>query len=596
MPQLTYEDQSDLQAFEGGLYDVGPHDVVSRTPGGNVKQLSTFTIGAAPTAAVAQVERLTVDTAVAGDTLVITIGEFQFTITTVGTDKTVQRDAILTAFALNEDFAALYTAVAQSTDSIDVTAARPGTQFAIAVTASGSATAQIDTLTISTPTVAVKQKMTLTITTAATADAFTIKINGVTVATGTTSGTDKTVQRDAIETLLLANAYFVANFAYADNSTDALDIEALVAGEPFTMEETVETTSAWDITEDTANIVGTQFKFTLDDKVFQYAAATTNITTERDALLALLQADTDFDDLVGFTSSSTNAILVTALTAGTAFTMTYANESPKGDLGAATDPTFSTTTPNVAASTYSWAQQTANTIGTQFKFIIDGRELLYAAATANATTERDALLVLLQADTLFAVEVVFAASSTDAITITALTAGNPHTITYQNENGVGDAGTSATDALVATTANVTGNPIPFGRGLARTTTAHQAVLPSVTGFALEGISVNRAKARPRDNTGTSPVTGDAVYTGSEAVPVLRRGRIHVKPETAVTVGGSVFLRHTQGSDAAHTVGRFWGTDVGAEVNEITAGARWIIGADADGLAVLEIDVMAASLT
>ncbi|KKL05800.1 hypothetical protein LCGC14_2602410, partial [marine sediment metagenome] len=464
-------------------------------------------------------------------------------------------------------------------DSIDVTANRPGTQFEIAVTASGSAVAQIDTLTISTPTVAVKQKMTLTLTTAADSDVFTIKINGVTVATGTTTGTDKTVTRDAIEALLLANAYFVANFAYADNSTDALDIEALVAGEPFTMEETVDATSAWDITEDTANVVGTQFKFTLDDKVFQYASATTNITTERDALLALLQADTDFDDLVGFTSSSTNAILVTALTAGLAFTMTYANESPKGDDGAATDPTFTTTTANVAASTYSWAEQTGNTIGTQFKFIIDGRELLYASSSATVLTERDALLALLQADTLFALEVAFAALSTDALTITALVAGNPHTITFQNENGVGDAGTDATEALVATTANVTGEPIPFGRGLARNTADDIAVLPSATAFVFEGISVNRAKGRPKDTSVSPPVTGDAVYNGDEAVPVLRKGRIYVRPETAVTVASGVFLRHTvESGDATHSPGRFRGTDVGAEVDEITQGARWITSA------------------
>ena len=127
MPQLTAQDQADLPAFEGGLYDTGPHDIVSRSPGGNVKQQTTLTIGAAPTAAVAEVQRLTINTAVDGDTLVITIAEFQFTITTVGSNKTVQQTAILAALAANEDFVALYTAAAQSSDAIDVTANRPGT-------------------------------------------------------------------------------------------------------------------------------------------------------------------------------------------------------------------------------------------------------------------------------------------------------------------------------------------------------------------------------------------------------------------------------------------------------------------------------------
>ena len=48
MPQLSYDDQTALPAFEGGLYDTGLNDVVSRTPGGNVKQQTTLTIGASP--------------------------------------------------------------------------------------------------------------------------------------------------------------------------------------------------------------------------------------------------------------------------------------------------------------------------------------------------------------------------------------------------------------------------------------------------------------------------------------------------------------------------------------------------------------------
>ena len=586
-PQLSYQDQSALPAFEGGLYDTGPADKVSRTAGGNTAQLSTLTIGT-PTQAQAQVERLTVDTAADGDTYTINIGAYTFGGTTAGTDKTVQRDAFLTQMALNEDFVAEFTAVAQSTDSIDVTAVKTGTAFTVTVTVTGGATAQIDTLTVGTPTIAVQQKMTLTITTAATADAFTIKINGVTVATGTSSGTDKTVQRDAIEALLEANAYFVANFTSTDNGTDALDIEALVAGEPFTMEETVESTSAWDITEDTANIVGTQFQFTLDDKVFQYAAATTNITTERDALLVLLDGDTDFDDLVTFAASSTNLILVTAITAGTAFTMTYANKSPKGDVGAGT-VTFTTTTPNVAGSAYSWAQQVANIVGTQFKIIIDGRELLYASSSTSIETERDALLALLQADVIFATEVEFDETSTNIITITAATAGDPHTITYENENGAGVAG-AGTVTLVATTANITGNPVPFGRALAKTTTSDNSVaLPSVTGFTFEGISIARAKGRPRDNTVSPPVTGDAVWRDDEPIPVLRKGKIWLRPEQAVTPASDVYIRHTQGLDAAHTVGRFR-TDADTAKADQLVPARWFTSANADALAGLDINI------
>lgn len=579
MVQLDSQDQGGVltKAIEGGLVDSGFTDKVSRTAGANVSQLSTLTIGT-PTAAQAQVERLTLDMAADGDTYTINIGAYTFTGTTAGTDKATQRNAFLTQMALNEDFVAEYTAVAQSTDSIDVTAVRPGTAFVVTVTVTGGATAQIDTLTVGTPTVAVQQKMTLTVDTAAADDVFTIKINGVTVATGTTAGTDKTVHRDQIEALLEANQYFIDNFTSTDNSTDALDIEAIVAGEPFTMEETVDSTSAFSIAEDTANIVGTQFRFELDDKVLQYAAATTNITTERDALLSLLQADTDFDDLVTFAASSTNLILVTAIVPGTAFTMTYANESPKGDLGAGT-VTFTTTTPNVAGSAYSWANQTANIVGTQFKIIIDEHELLYAAGTTNIETERDALLALLQADDIFATEVTFAASGTTIITITAATTGDPHTITYQNENGVGVAG-AGTVTLVATTANVTGNPVPFGRGLAEGTDGVVAVLPSATSFLFAGISVQIAKQVPNDGTG-------AKYTAGEAITVLRRGRIWVKAEETVALDDDVYLRHTIGSAAAELPGRFRTDADSAKADQIT-NARWVTPVTGEGLAQIEL--------
>ena len=576
--QTDSQDQGGVltKAIEGGAADSGFKDDVSRTAGANVKQLGTLTIGT-PTIAVAQVERLTLDTAADGDTYSISIGKYTFGGTTSGSNAEAQRDAILVQMALNEDFVAEYTAVAQSTDSIDVTAVRKGTPMTVDESVTGGETAQIDTLTIGTPTIAVQQKTTLTITTAATGDVFTIKINGVTVATGTSSGTDKTVQRDAIEALLEANDYFNAHFTSTDNGTDALDIEAIVAGEPFTMEETVESTSAWDITEDTANIVGTQFKFTMDDKVFQYASETTNITTERDALLILLQGDTDFDDLVTFAASSTNLILVTAIVAGTAFTMTYANESPKGDVGAGT-VTFTTTTPNVGGSLWSWAQQVANTIGTQFKIIIDGRELLYGAGSTSIETERDALLALLQADDIFATEVDFDESGTTIITITAATAGDPHTVTYQNENGVGVAG-AGTVTLVATTANVTGNPVPFGYGLAEGTDGVVAVLPSATGFLFAGIAMHVAKQVPNDGTG-------AKYEAGEAITTRRRGRVWVKAEETVAMDDDVYLRHTLGA-ATELPGRFRTDSDSAKADQIS-NARWVTPVTGEGLAQIEL--------
>lgn len=376
MPQLTNEDQSALPAFEGGLSDSAVADKVTRTAGGNVKQQSTMTIGAAPTAAVAQVETFTVDTAADGDAFTINVGEFEFTGTSSGTDATAQALAISVIMNANEDFLKLYTAVAAVADIV-ITALRPGT--------------------------------------------------------------------------------------------------------PFTTQETVDATSA-----------------------------------------------------------------------------------------------------------YSFAATTANTPGTQFKFTINGREFLYAAASTTILTERDALLVLLQADTFFAAVVVFAALSTDAITITALLAGDPHTITFENEDGIGNAGVAASITFVEGTPNVTGNPIPFGRGLARGALEGGAELPSATGFVFEGISIARAKVRPKDSVNL--VTLEAQYRGDDPVNVLRRGRIYVVPEDAVTISSNVFIRHTQGVAANQTVGRFRSDGDSATADQL-AGARWITNVSAGQLAILEINLV-----
>ena len=563
--QDSYEDQGqgDTQAIIGQWADSGPRDSVTRTPGANVAQTNLLTIGT-PTIAVAQVHRLTLDTVADDDSYTLTIADYVFAGTTSGTDKTVQRDAFLTQMALNEDFVAEFTAVAQSTDSIDVTAVRPGTAFSVFEAVTGGATAQINTLTVGTPTVAVAQITTFTIDTAAASDAFSITINGVIVAAGTSAGADKTVQRDAIETLLLANAYFTDNFDYADSSTDAFTVTAKVAGEPFDMTETVESTSAYSLAVSTPNVIGTQFQFTMDDKVFQYAAATTNATTERDALLALIEVDADFAELVDFAASSTNLILVNSLVAGTAFTMTYANESPKGAIGTGT-VTFTTTTPNVAGSAYSWAQQVANIVGTQFKIIIDGRELLYAAASVVIETERDALLALLLADDVFVAEVDFAASGTTIITITAATAGDPHTVTYQNENGVGVAG-AGTVTLVESVANSTGNPITFGLGLAEGSTDDLAVLPSATSFLFAGIAMWKPKLLPNGSTAVQWEEADVMIVG-------RKGRIWVQAEDIVTKASNVFLRHTLGT-TLQLPGRFRSDADTAKADQLDD-ARWV---------------------
>ncbi|MCK4959237.1 MAG: hypothetical protein KAT00_07545, partial [Planctomycetes bacterium] len=332
---------------------------------------------------------------------------------------------------------------------------------------------QVHTLTVGTPTIAVQQISFLTITTAADADVFTIQINGVVVATGTSSGTDKTVQRDAIEVLLLASDYFTDNFTVADESTDALAITAIRAGEAFGVEVVVDSTSVYTWTEDTANVVGTQFKFT-----------------------------------------------------------------------------------------------------------IDGHELLYPAESTTITTERDALLALLQVDTFFADLVVFASVSTNQISVTAITAGVPVTVVFANENGVGVAG-AGTMTLAATTANVTGNPIDFGLGVAKGSGDRNTQLPSTTGFLFIGIAA-------KDQKEQDLTTGLNRYEEGEAVGVLRRGRIWAVAEEAVTPTSDVYLRHT--ANGALLPGG-WRTDADtARADNVSTWAKYMTTADAGALVQIDVNL------
>lgn len=338
----------------------------------------------------------------------------------------------------------------------------------------GANIAQIETLGIGTPTIAVAQVSRLTVSTAADGDSFTVTINGVIVATGTSSGTDATVQRDAIEVLLLANAYFVANFSVADQSTDALDITALQDGEPFGVEVAITSTSVWAWSEPTANVVGTQMKATINGVEAHLAADSTSIATERAAFLVVLQA-------------------------------------------------------------------VAEHIGI----------------------------------------LTFAAGGAGEITITADVAGVPFSVTFVNETIDGVPGTGAL-TQTATIANVTGNPIPFGRGVVAGATPPLGVLPSITGFLFEGISRHKAKVAPNDGTG-------AKYEAGEAISVVRKGRVWVLAEDVIALDDDVYLRHTLGG-ADQVPGRFRTDADTARADQIT-NARWVsVTSGVNELAQLEINI------
>lgn len=83
--------------------------------------------------------------------------------------------------------------------------------------------------------------------------------------------------------------------------------------------------------------------------------------------------------------------------------------------------------------------------------------------------------------------------------------------------------------------------------------------------------------------------GPAPYYEGEAVSMLTKGRVYVYVENAVDSDDPVYLRYVQGGDADELVGQFRSDADGGDAF-LVENARWIWGASADGLAVLEINM------
>lgn len=122
--------------------------------------------------------------------------------------------------------------------------------------------------------------------------------------------------------------------------------------------------------------------------------------------------------------------------------------------------------------------------------------------------------------------------------------------------------------------------IPFGRIVVKGTSANQCKLPTATGGVVLGATVFVHKEQNSD--------GSTTYNQYEAVNVMKKGRMFVKPENPVTVGQAVYFRHTAGAGAL-TVGRF--TDSTQSANaDLLSGAVYVTATDADGFAIVELNL------
>jgi hypothetical protein len=214
----------------------------------------------------------------------------------------------------------------------------------------------------------------------------------------------------------------------------------------------------------------------------------------------------------------------------------------------------------------------ANT--TAYTFVVNGHTITYTSDASGTFAEIQAGLVAAGVAMSWLTGVVTFGGVSPDVTITADVAGTPMTVTEADSNLT----------LVATTANATGNPIPFGRGLAQNlTNAELVALPGATGFTLAGVSVQTNQYRENSN-------GLAQYREGQAITTLRKGRIWVTSEDAITsLADAVYIRHTA-NGAVNLPGRFR-TDGDSSKADVVANAEWkSLTTAVNQLALLEINL------
>lgn len=123
--------------------------------------------------------------------------------------------------------------------------------------------------------------------------------------------------------------------------------------------------------------------------------------------------------------------------------------------------------------------------------------------------------------------------------------------------------------------------IGFGLGLIKTVTEGLVALPAATGFKLAGIAIQTLKDIPR-------ATGIALHEIDSEFPVIKKGRVWVYSEVAVTPLEPVFMRHT--TTTTELPGDFRNDADTARADDISAVAAWVSTTTGAGLALLEINI------
>lgn len=136
------------------------------------------------------------------------------------------------------------------------------------------------------------------------------------------------------------------------------------------------------------------------------------------------------------------------------------------------------------------------------------------------------------------------------------------------------------NADIVTRANAYGDTIPFGVFVTKGTNEGEAVPPEATGevTGLVGLGVVvRSHTQPQDEG----------YADGDPMPVLKRGRVWVPVEDAVTAESAAFVRFV--AAGAEQLGAFRSDADGTDAVALP-GAKFVTDADAGELALLDINL------
>ncbi|MFB2832941.1 hypothetical protein [Floridanema evergladense] len=217
---------------------------------------------------------------------------------------------------------------------------------------------------------------------------------------------------------------------------------------------------------------------------------------------------------------------------------------------------------------------------TVYSIIVDGVTVsVNSGASATATTIRDALIAAIKQSPLVYGKLI-PTGGIGTVVLTARNSGTPGGFTPTISGG----GTGY--AIAATTAAADPTVIAFGRALTTSSTEAANTCRQINA-ALSGTNVLRGVSC-RTNAFETIGIGYTIIEGyppREAVNVVRRGRVAVRVQEAVTPLSAVWVYHT----GAGLQGTFRAT-TDANASQISAGASWFKGASAGGLAVLELNL------